>query len=188
MIDFKESVDNKVRKVENTDFTMVKMKMSNELRYSEDRLKIMESEYKRFLILNLSYTKLVPSKIMDTFWHYHILDTRKYHADCESIFGQYLHHLPLLGLRGEKGKTELAKSFEKTKIFYFEMFEEEMKIYGDVSLSECDTSDVVEKKIFELSSFGDCFADCDTSAPSEEEPEKMTQFENKLLEVSVPSK
>lgn len=32
----------------------------------------------------------------DEVWHYHLLNTRKYHADCNMLFaGQYLHHTPL---------------------------------------------------------------------------------------------
>jgi hypothetical protein len=38
---------------------------------------------------------------VDTFWHYHILDTMKYAADCENVFGYFLHHFPYIGLRGE---------------------------------------------------------------------------------------
>jgi hypothetical protein len=38
---------------------------------------------------------------VDTFWHYHILDTMKYAADCDAVFGQFLHHFPYIGLRGE---------------------------------------------------------------------------------------
>jgi hypothetical protein len=38
---------------------------------------------------------------VDIFWHYHILDTMKYAADCEQIFGYFLHHFPYSGLRVE---------------------------------------------------------------------------------------
>lgn len=30
----------------------------------------------------------------DTVWHFHILDSMKYHNDCQAIFGRYLHHVP----------------------------------------------------------------------------------------------
>lgn len=39
---------------------------------------------------------LQPTHVVDIFWHTHILFTRKYFKDCEAIFGQYLHHEPVL--------------------------------------------------------------------------------------------
>lgn len=35
-----------------------------------------------------------PLKDVDAVWHYHILRTQKYFADCEAVFGYYLHHFP----------------------------------------------------------------------------------------------
>jgi hypothetical protein len=37
-----------------------------------------------------------PDRVVDIVWHTHILFTEKYHADCEAIFGGYLHHRPTL--------------------------------------------------------------------------------------------
>ena len=34
------------------------------------------------------------SKDMDEVWHAHILHTKKYAEDCQSIFGEFLHHTP----------------------------------------------------------------------------------------------
>jgi hypothetical protein len=42
---------------------------------------------------------------VDIFWHYHILDTMKYAADCEQVFGYFLHHFPYIGLRGEEDEA-----------------------------------------------------------------------------------
>lgn len=36
----------------------------------------------------------VPNKQIDEMWHEHILDTRKYSDDCQTVFGYYLHHTP----------------------------------------------------------------------------------------------
>src|SRR4029077_17061635 len=46
------------------------------------------------------------SKDVDEFWHTHILQTTKYHRDCESVFGKYLHHEPHVG---EVTAADLAK-------------------------------------------------------------------------------
>lgn len=39
-----------------------------------------------------------PTKEIDIIWHHHILDTQKYHVDCDRIFGRYLHHFPYSGI------------------------------------------------------------------------------------------
>jgi hypothetical protein len=61
-----------------------------------------EFEYRRFLYLMKKYPseRAAPLFDVDIFWHYHILDTMKYAADCEHIFGYFLHHFPYVGLRG----------------------------------------------------------------------------------------
>jgi hypothetical protein len=59
-----------------------------------------EVEYKRFLHLSKEFPHelIAPSQAVDTFWHYHILDTVKYAADCAAVFGYFLHHNPNVGL------------------------------------------------------------------------------------------
>lgn len=61
-----------------------------------------EFEYRRFLCLMklFPHEQMAPLFDIDIFWHYHILDTMKYAADCEHIFGYFLHHFPYVGLRG----------------------------------------------------------------------------------------
>lgn len=55
-----------------------------------------EVEYRRFLALVATYpeAELAPSPVIDMFWHQHILDTRRYGADCERALGFFLHHIP----------------------------------------------------------------------------------------------
>jgi len=62
-----------------------------------------EREYRRFLYLMKTFPQeqAAPLVDVDTFWHYHILDTLKYAADCQAVFGHFLHHFPYIGLRGE---------------------------------------------------------------------------------------
>jgi hypothetical protein len=61
-----------------------------------------EIEYRRFLTLMKLYPNeaTAPLVDVDTFWHYHILDTAKYATDCASAFGYFLHHYPYLGMDG----------------------------------------------------------------------------------------
>jgi hypothetical protein len=62
-----------------------------------------EFEYRRFLYLMKEFPneQAAPLFDVDVFWHYHILDTMKYAADCQAVFGYFLHHFPYVGLRGE---------------------------------------------------------------------------------------
>ena len=64
------------------------------------RADAIEVEYRRFLCLMHLYPKenFAPLIDVDIFWHYHILDTRKYATDCQQAFGYFLHHHPYVGL------------------------------------------------------------------------------------------
>ncbi len=113
------------------DLEMIKMKLGEEkegIGWTIDQIEDAEIEYKRYLHLTRHFPyptySVVPNKIMDTFWHYHILDTRAYHKDCNEVFGHYLHHFPYFGLRGDDDAIELKKQFEKTKEYYLQSFGE----------------------------------------------------------------
>ena len=56
-------------------------------------------EFKRFLALPLVYPgqheyPFVPSLPLDALWHAFILNTPRYRAFCERVYGQYLDHVP----------------------------------------------------------------------------------------------
>ncbi|HSW20197.1 MAG TPA: hypothetical protein VLJ86_23450, partial [Ramlibacter sp.] len=61
---------------------------------------------------------------IDRFWHMHILDTRKYAADCEASFGHFVHHFPYLGLRGEEDAQALQAAFLQMQALYVQEFGE----------------------------------------------------------------
>ncbi len=108
--------------VEALDLGPIKFKLMDEKDgegWSFERVNLVEKEYRRFLILNRdSQGTVVPSKEIDKFWHYHILDTAKYAEDCNAIFGKFLHHFPYFGLRGDEDAANLKAAFEQTKIEY----------------------------------------------------------------------
>ena len=119
------------RRIAKIDLEMVKMKLRESkegIDWTNEQVEAAEIEYKRYLTLCLRYPypahSVVPNKIMDTMWHYHILDTRAYIKDCDHVFGHYFHHFPYFGLRGEEDATNLIKAFEQTKRFYESMFGE----------------------------------------------------------------
>jgi len=94
--------------------------------YTPDQLDLMESEYRKFLALHLAFpdADVVPCKLVDEMWHQHILDTRAYHDDCEAIFGDYLHHFPYFGMRGEDDSRALHDAYADTLDRYREAFGE----------------------------------------------------------------
>lgn len=85
--------------VETLDLNPIKTRLMNTASgegWSHTRTDEAEQEYRRFLCLHKMYpdVALAPYEDVDMFWHYHILDTRKYAADCALVFGYFLHHCP----------------------------------------------------------------------------------------------
>lgn len=97
--------------------------------WTEDLCNLAETEYKRYLTLVKLYPKaeIVPNKIMDKFWHQHILDTAAYARDCENIFGEFIHHYPYFGMEGKEDKQNLINAFEHTKALYKITFMKDME-------------------------------------------------------------
>lgn len=81
-------------------------------------------EYKKFLLLNLLFpdASIIPSKYVDEFWHYHILDTSKYQDDCEQYLGFFLHHFPYFGMRGPEDEINLQNAWKETLSIYESQF------------------------------------------------------------------
>jgi len=104
------------------DFEAIKHKLRDSvhgLGWSEEKTERVEKMYRRFLFLQVTSTEtIVPTRDIDDFWHAHILDTRKYAADCQTAFGFYLHHYPYFGLRGEEDTKDLETAFERSRTLY----------------------------------------------------------------------
>jgi hypothetical protein len=88
--------------------------------WSLERANAVEFEYRRFLTLMKKYPHESTSPLVDvdTFWHYHILDTMKYAADCQAVFGYFLHHFPYIGMRGEEDAATLARIGQRMQELY----------------------------------------------------------------------
>jgi hypothetical protein len=93
---------------------------------SEDRLDLMEQEYRRFLALHLAFpdVDVVPCKLVDEMWHRHILDTAAYREDCQKIFGRFLDHFPYFGMRGPEDAEALNDAYAQTLGRYRDAFDE----------------------------------------------------------------
>lgn len=91
-----------------------------------ERANAVEFEYRRFLYLmkKFPHEQTAPLQDVDTFWHYHILDTLKYATDCQHVFGYFLHHFPYIGLRGDADEQAHERVGARMKELYEETFGE----------------------------------------------------------------
>jgi len=88
--------------------------------WDQERVDRALNEYKQFLALMLwnPDAVLVPSEDIDEVWHTHVLNTARYQADCQAIFGCFQHHSPTFGESEEvqdahmKGRDETLDLFE----------------------------------------------------------------------------
>jgi hypothetical protein len=119
--------------IEIMDFFMIKLKLQDSEEgpgWTPEVCDAVEKEYKRFLALKRAYTdrEIVPNKLVDIFWHQHILDTAKYVSDCENLFGHFLHHYPYFGMQGVDDYANLCSAFEETKVLYELHFGEALEL------------------------------------------------------------
>lgn len=114
--------------IESLDLDPIKAKLMHEKGkgWSLARANAAEREYRRFLYLAKKFPNepTAPLVDVDEFWHYHILDTKKYAADCESVFGYFLHHFPYAGMRGAEDEKALMRMSTRTRALYEETFQE----------------------------------------------------------------
>src|SRR5437763_7033277 len=95
--------------------------------WSLEKANAVEKEYRRFLCLMKLFPEedMAPLVDVDTFWHYHILDTMQYATDCEKVFGYFLHHYPYIGLGGsEEEDQERFESGDRMRELYEATFGE----------------------------------------------------------------
>ena len=131
--------DKKLEMITNLDLALIKFKIQQSKRngglgWSAKKTDQAEVWYKNFLVLLHLYPNkdIVPTVDIDEFWHYHILDTRKYYEDCMAIFGNIVHHYPYLGLFGKKDEQKLQSKFNATRKLYQKTFSEELVFSGDI--------------------------------------------------------
>ncbi len=121
--------DQDMKRILELDLDPIKVKLMHQQSgegWSMGKTEAVEREYRRFLILMKMYPNepTAPLEDVDTFWHYHILDTVKYAADCESVFGYFLHHFPYVGMRGEEDAADLVRIGARMQELYESTFQE----------------------------------------------------------------
>jgi hypothetical protein len=80
--------------------------------------------YRCFLKLCVLYpgARIVPTRRLDRVWHAHVLDTAKYRADCDHVFGHFMDHFPYAGLRGEDDRRGWRADFARTRHLFAKHF------------------------------------------------------------------
>ncbi|MBE9224120.1 MULTISPECIES: glycine-rich domain-containing protein [Aerosakkonemataceae] len=100
------------------------------------------ARYFMFLFLMYLYPSgvIIPTKEIDRVWHTHIIDTRRYEADCLMLFGYFLHH-DVCGNETEAEEQALDSAFTET----VKLFENH---FGAEILADADNEDwqIVAKK------------------------------------------
>ena len=85
-----------------------------------------EVAYKNYLTMLVKYQDhaedILLSEDVDEFWHTHILQTIKYAEDCQTTFGNFLHHEPHVGERTAADLEHRAILAEKTRGLYAREF------------------------------------------------------------------
>ncbi len=106
--------------------------------WDEERVARALHEYKQFLALMYWNPEavLVPSEDIDEVWHTHVLNTARYQADCETIFGCFQHHLPTFG-ESEEVQEEDMKGRDETLKLFEEAFGEAPQSYASSANSRC---------------------------------------------------
>ena len=111
-------------KVAELDFSMLGRKLVEEYGWAEEKVREAEDLYRKFLALNAIYPdrKICPTGPIDEFWHAHILDTRAYAAECDHVFGSFLHHFPYFGMRGPEDRQNLEDAFAQSRELFIVHF------------------------------------------------------------------
>jgi hypothetical protein len=131
-------------RVNDIDLEPIKFKLVKEYGWDVDYADRVEPVYKHYLYLNALHDKVVPTKAVDEMWHAHILDTHKYHEDCQTAFGEYAHHFPYFGMRGEEDAKSLTAAFGQTIAMFardgIDLVQQSIPARASMSFTEANTS------------------------------------------------
>ncbi len=124
--------------VNDWDFSLTKRKLQEKQYggWSKERAERAEVNYKRYLALVKATDgyQFVPNEDIDQFWHEHILDTRRYCADCFTLFGGFLHHYPFFSMNGESDYENWIQASNLSNEKWAEIFGEDLYDHCDYSV------------------------------------------------------
>lgn len=139
------------RRIQRLDLDPIKVKLMDNQEgegWNRELVDTIEKQYRQFLhLISTTDYVIVPTRLIDKFWHIHILDTHKYAEDCENLFGRFIHHFPYFGMRGEEDKKNLHQTSKETLSRVDEMFGKGAwdapgnNLEASVICTSCGTSD-----------------------------------------------
>jgi hypothetical protein len=127
------------------DLSIVRFKLANPEEgeaWTTEQLDLAEGEYRKFLALCMAYPEeaIVPCRLVDQFWHQHILDTRAYRGDCQRLFGFFYDHYPYFGLNGPDDAANLEAAYAVTlNLYELEFGEPPMGAWKGDAKEKCRT-------------------------------------------------
>lgn len=127
----RENIYNIPQSVKSLDLQRISWKVKNSSHkpeMSDEEIKMAINRYRKFLTLKIRYPKvnLVPTEDIDLVWHTHILDTENYAADCENLFGRFLHHKPYFGEFSEESQDDMGNFYNETSDLWEKEFGEKL--------------------------------------------------------------
>ncbi len=116
-----------LRHIYTLDFSPVIERMVRKQGWSRRSARRAVLQYRNFLALRRKYgnaNQFIPSVDIDEVWHNHILFTAQYHRDCQTIFGDYVHHHPQALSPSSSVRAQLAEQYQQTQECYKSEFGE----------------------------------------------------------------
>ncbi|MFY3791820.1 hypothetical protein ACOQFO_09005 [Ureibacillus sp. MALMAid1270] len=114
----------KIKVIDEFDYNPIKTKFKEEFldltdRYLSDGIE----NLKRYYVVALLDPENMHavSNYVDPFWHIHLVFTKEYHAFCNEVFGQYIHHSPLQRENREM-VNHVRALYKYTREIYDEIF------------------------------------------------------------------
>jgi len=103
--------------IDSLDLSSVAKAVAKNKLLPKSKLSVGEELYRVFLFLKKKYPTqtVIPHPMADVFWHQHILQTRKYHSDCNKVFGKYMHHEPASSTNLPRLKRAQKKTIDLLK-------------------------------------------------------------------------
>ena len=112
--------------IRDLDLDTVRRRLVSKKGWTEAHANRVVEEYREYLALFYHHPgeELVPpTQDLDDVWHEHILDTQRYAADCDRIFGRFIHHVPGL----EHGTEQHTEGLKRTRRHWWQVFGHERR-------------------------------------------------------------
>jgi hypothetical protein len=84
-----------LKQLQALDLTQIENRLLHKHGWCTERIVEAIAGYRQFLYFTQMFSEPIsPTADIDSVWHEHLLHTRKYMADCQELFGDFLHHTP----------------------------------------------------------------------------------------------